>query len=91
MGGRRVLPLFLLLLLQEVDNEVLVIPDEIVRQPFGSQVVSKMLPPLRVEGFQCSKLGRRLVPIRAVADAARRLSRIMRVCVRGRGRKIGVR
>ncbi len=69
MSGRRVLLLFLLLLLEEVDNEVLVIPDEIVRQPFGSQVVAKMLPPLRVEGFQCSKLGRWLVPIRPVAYA----------------------
>lgn len=88
MNGRLAL-LFLLLLFEEVDDEVLVIPDEVVRQAFGFQVVSKMLPPLRVEGFQGSKLGRRLVSVRAVADTSRGRPRIMRVCARRRWRKVG--
>lgn len=69
MGGRLAL-LFLLLLLQEVDNEVLVVPDKVICQAFGSQIVSKMLPPLRIERFQGGELGRRLVPIRAITDAS---------------------
>jgi hypothetical protein len=90
MGGRCILLLLLLLLLLEkVHYKVLIITDEIVREALGSQVVSKMLPPLGVEGFQGSKLGRWLVPIRAVADAPRRRPRVMRICIRRRRRKIG--
>lgn len=62
--------LFLLLLFQKVDNKVLIIPNEVVRQAFGFQVVSKMFSPLWVESFQGRKFRRRLVPIRAIANTS---------------------
>ena len=63
--------LLLLLLFEEVDYKVLVLLDKVVCQALRFQVVAKMLPPLGIEGFQGSKLGRRLVSIGgAVADAS---------------------
>lgn len=69
MSGRLVL-LFLLLLLEEINNEVLVVPDEVVGQAFGFQVISKMFSPFRIESLQGRKLGWWLVSVRTVADAS---------------------
>jgi hypothetical protein len=72
--------LFLLLLLEEVDNEVLIVPDEFVGQAFRFQIVPKMLPPFRVEGLQRGELRWRLVSIRTTNAPGRR-PRIVLVCV----------
>lgn len=68
--NRRLGLLFRLLLFQKVNDKVLILPDEVVRQALRLQIVAKMVSPLRVEGFQGSELGGWLISVHAVADAS---------------------
>lgn len=61
----------LLLLLKEVDNELLVVQNKIIREAFLLEIVTKVLSPLRVKGIQYSKLGFGFAAVGAV-DAAQR-------------------
>jgi hypothetical protein len=40
----------LLFLLEEVDNEVLVLPNKVIRQALRLEIVSEVFPPQRIEG-----------------------------------------
>lgn len=56
-GGSVLLIQVLLLFLQEVDNELLVFPDEVVRKTLILKILAKVLAPQRVKGVQHRKLG----------------------------------
>lgn len=69
---------------QEVDNELLVIPYEIVRQALVAQVLPKVLSPQGIEGVQQGEFRRRMAAIeverrnRRLVDRGRREIRVRR-------------
>ena len=59
------LTLLLLFLLEEINDEVLVLSNELVVETLCSQVVSEVLPPMRIERLQRCEFRGRFVPVGA--------------------------
>lgn len=66
------LVLFGLFLLQEIDNEILVVLNEVIRKPLLLQVVPKVFSPFRIKSLQYSELGWCAMPVGSSKERCRR-------------------